>query len=214
MDADSHPGIATDDEQFLAAFEGGKIANQDFHHRDHLRLAWIQIRRLGLEQASDTVATAIPGFDTPHGHPDAFIAPPPTLPRKRGRATDDLRSAVRSLRTFALKYPGAAEDFPWGERTIKVRGKIFAFLSEDGEKLYLTVKLPHSSDAALGLPFTSPTRYRLGRSGWVSARVPRGSAVPMDMFRDWIAESYRAVAGPHPSPPPQGGGKGSMAHGR
>jgi predicted DNA-binding protein (MmcQ/YjbR family) len=105
-----------------------------------------------------------------------------------------LRTAVRSLRTFALKHPGAAEDFPWGERTIKVRGKIFAFLSEDGEKLYLTVKLPHSSDAALGLPFTSPTRYRLGRSGWVSARFPKGSAVPMDMFRDWIAESYRAVA--------------------
>ena len=105
-----------------------------------------------------------------------------------------MRAAVRSLRTFALKYPGAAEDFPWGERTIKVRGKIFAFLSEDGEKLYLTVKLPHSSDAALGLPFTSPTRYRLGRSGWVSARFPRGSAIPLDLFRDWIAESYRAVA--------------------
>ena len=140
----------------------------------------------------------------PPDPPVVFIAPTPTLPRKRGRATDDLRAAVRSLRTFALKYPGAAEDFPWGERTIKVRGKIFAFLSEDGEKLYLTVKLPHSSDAALGLPFTSPTRYRLGRSGWVSARFPKGSAVPMDMFRDWIAESYRAVAGPHPALPRKG----------
>jgi predicted DNA-binding protein (MmcQ/YjbR family) len=105
-----------------------------------------------------------------------------------------LRAAIRTLRSFALKYPEAAEDFPWGERTIKVRGKIFAFLSEDGEMLYLTVKLPQSSDAALGLPFTSPTRYRLGRSGWVSARFPKGSAIPLDMFRDWIEESYRAVA--------------------
>ncbi|MDQ6720813.1 MAG: MmcQ/YjbR family DNA-binding protein [Candidatus Dormibacteraeota bacterium] len=102
--------------------------------------------------------------------------------------------AVRALRQFALRRPEAVEDFPWGERTIKVRGKIFAFLSEDGEKLYLTVKLPKSSEAALGLPFTTPTRYRLGRSGWVSVRFPKGSAIPLDMFRDWIEESYRAVA--------------------
>src|SRR5438067_6901355 len=133
------------------------------------------------------------------------IAPSPTLPRKRGReenvparkrgrAKSDLALAVQALRKFALSHPQAAEDFPWGERTIKVRGKIFAFLSQDGETLYLTVKLPQSADAALGLPFTTPTRYRLGRSGWVSARFPKGSAIPLDMFRDWIAESYRAVA--------------------
>src|SRR5256714_11017166 len=113
----------------------------------------------------------------------------------------DLSRALTALRKVALSYPEAAEDFPWGERTIKVRGKIFLFLSEDGEKLYLTVKLPKSSESALGLPFTSPTRYRLGRSGWVSARFPKGSAIPLDMFRDWIEESYLAVAGPHPALP-------------
>ena len=95
---------------------------------------------------------------------------------------------------LALKRRSRGPTGRGGERTIKVRGKIFAFLSEDGEKLYLTVKLPQSSDAALGLPFTSPTRYRLGRSGWVSARFPKGSAIPLDMFRDWIEESYCAVA--------------------
>jgi len=120
--------------------------------------------------------------------------------RKRGGAQSDLALAVQALRKFALSHPQAAEDFPWGERTIKVRGKIFVFLSEDGERLYLTVKLPQSSDAALGLPFTSPTRYRLGRSGWVSARFPKGSAIPLEMFQDWIEESYRAVA-PHPALP-------------
>ncbi len=106
----------------------------------------------------------------------------------------ELSRAVQQLRKFALGHPEAREDFPWGERTIKVRGKIFVFLSQDGDKLYLTVKLPHSADAALGLPFTVPTRYRLGRSGWVSARFPKSSAIPLDMFRDWIEESYCAVA--------------------
>jgi len=106
----------------------------------------------------------------------------------------ELSRAVQALRRVALGYPEAAEDFPWGDRTIKVRGKIFLFLGENKETLNLTVKLPESADAALGLPFTSPTRYRLGRSGWVSARFPKDSEIPLDMFRDWIDESYRAVA--------------------
>jgi predicted DNA-binding protein (MmcQ/YjbR family) len=106
----------------------------------------------------------------------------------------ELSRALQQLRKAALGYPEAVEDFPWGDRTIKVRGKIFAFLSQGDGTLNLTVKLPQSADAALGLPFTSPTRYRLGRSGWVSARFPKDSEIPLDMFRDWIDESYRAVA--------------------
>jgi predicted DNA-binding protein (MmcQ/YjbR family) len=108
----------------------------------------------------------------------------------------ELSRAMQALRKRALSYPEAKEDFPWGERTIKVRGKIFLFLGNDKEKLYLTVKLPQTVDAALGLPFCTPTRYRLGRSGWVSAHFPEGAEIPLDMFRDWIDESYRAVAPP------------------
>jgi predicted DNA-binding protein (MmcQ/YjbR family) len=106
----------------------------------------------------------------------------------------ELSRAVQILRRFALSHPEAVEEFPWGDRTIKVRGKIFVFLGRGDGSLNLTVKLPQSAEAALGLPFTSPTRYRLGRSGWVSARFPEGSEIPLDMFRDWIDESYRAVA--------------------
>ena len=56
------------DEDFLAAFESGRIENLNFHHRDHLRLAWIQIKRLGVEQGSDAVAAAIQRFAARHGH--------------------------------------------------------------------------------------------------------------------------------------------------
>jgi hypothetical protein len=71
MDINQKP-IALADQQFLAAFEAGQIANQNFHHRDHLRLAWIQIRRLGLERASDAVAGAIRQFAARHGHADRY----------------------------------------------------------------------------------------------------------------------------------------------
>jgi hypothetical protein len=71
MPFDQNP-VTPDDEAFLAAFEAGRIANQSFHHRDHLRLAWIQIRRLGLEQASEAVAAAIRRFASDHGRADRY----------------------------------------------------------------------------------------------------------------------------------------------
>jgi hypothetical protein len=71
MDFDQQP-ITPADQQFLAAFDAGQIANQNFHHRDHLRLAWIQIRRLGLDRASDAVAGAIRHFAARHGHADRY----------------------------------------------------------------------------------------------------------------------------------------------
>jgi hypothetical protein len=72
MDSEGETGVTAADGQFLAAFEAGKIANHDFHHRDHLRLAWIQIHRLGLDRASDTVAGAIRQFAGRHGHADRY----------------------------------------------------------------------------------------------------------------------------------------------
>src|SRR6267378_5646949 len=72
MDSEGQTGLTAADERFLAAFESGQIANQDFHHRDHLRLAWIQIRRLGLHRASDAVARAIRQFAARHGHGDRY----------------------------------------------------------------------------------------------------------------------------------------------
>ncbi len=71
MDFDQ-PAVTPADELFLRAFEAGQIANQSFHHPDHLRLAWIQIRRLGLEPASEAVARAISDFAARHGRADRY----------------------------------------------------------------------------------------------------------------------------------------------
>jgi predicted DNA-binding protein (MmcQ/YjbR family) len=98
------------------------------------------------------------------------------------------------LRAFALGFPEAYEDFPWGERVAKVKGKVFVFLGTDGDTLGLSVKLPESGMLALGLPFASPTGYRLGKAGWVTARFAKREKAPVDLLRSWIDESYRAVA--------------------
>lgn len=106
----------------------------------------------------------------------------------------DPKSLAGKLRARAMKYPEATEDFPWGERAIKVRGKAFLFLRAEGRGVSFSVKLPHSAAEALELPFTQPTPYGLGRHGWVMAEVDGSRDAPVSTFEAWLDESYRAVA--------------------
>lgn len=55
------------DQEFLHAFETGHLSPADFHHRDHLRLAWLQVGRLGVAGAADAVAAGIRRFAAAHG---------------------------------------------------------------------------------------------------------------------------------------------------
>lgn len=100
-----------------------------------------------------------------------------------------------ALREHFIKYPEVHEDFPWGHRTLKVRGKAFVFLSHEGDQgLSLSVKLGASHETALLLPFVEPTGYGLGKSGWITARFPDGETPPMPILVGWIDESYRLIA--------------------
>jgi predicted DNA-binding protein (MmcQ/YjbR family) len=108
-----------------------------------------------------------------------------------------LGRAETALRKFALAYPEATDEYPWGHLAVKVKGKIFVTMStgkSDGRFLTLSVKLPVSGKFALTLPFASPTGYGLGKSGWVTARFEAEDEVPIDRLREWIDESFRAVA--------------------
>src|SRR5688572_30033796 len=103
--------------------------------------------------------------------------------------------ALKLLRAFGLNYPGAHTKSPWpGHLDLAVKDKTFAYLSIEGEPFSISCKLPQSCSAALMLPFTQPTGYGLGKSGWVTATFPEGKAPPVDLFRSWIDESYRAQA--------------------
>lgn len=104
-------------------------------------------------------------------------------------------SPIHHLRALGLKYPGAHTKSPWpGHLDLAVGGKTFAFLSADGEPFSISCKLPQSSEAALMLPFVSPTAYGMGKSGWVTAKLEEGQSPPLDVFESWIDESYRAIA--------------------
>jgi predicted DNA-binding protein (MmcQ/YjbR family) len=107
---------------------------------------------------------------------------------------DPLAQALEVLRTSALAYPEATEDHPWGETAIKVKGKVFIFLSRHDGGLNLSMKLPVSNAAALEMPFAQPTGYGLGKHGWITSRFEVGDVIPIDLLREWLDESFRAVA--------------------
>ena len=109
------------------------------------------------------------------------------------RAASKASAARETLRALALGYPDAKEDFPWGERVVKVRKKVFVFMGMDGD-FGMSVKLPGSGTMALMLPFATPTGYGLGKSGWVTVRFAANDSPPVDLLAEWIDESYRAVA--------------------
>ena len=107
-----------------------------------------------------------------------------------------VKQAEKKLITFALNYPEAVLQHPWGHDAVKVRGKMFAAFggAESPKAFSMTVKLPVSSEMALTLAWVEPTGYGLGKSGWVTARLTAGSDVDLDTMKGWIDQSYRAVA--------------------
>ena len=116
-------------------------------------------------------------------------------PRARGRIA--LRDLFNGLREHALAMPEATEEFPWGDRAAKVRGKVFAFLGSvdrPGAAWKLTVKLPESGTQILTMPFAKPTGYGLGKSGWVTLTCSDDELLPLEMIKSFVVESYRAVA--------------------
>ena len=116
------------------------------------------------------------------------------MPSKKTQA----QKAEAALREQALSYPEAYEDFPWGERVVKVKKKIFVFLGASGaragEGLTLAIKLPESGLSALALPFAEPTGYGLGKAGWVTLTFGARERPPVALLRRFLEESYRAVA--------------------
>lgn len=110
--------------------------------------------------------------------------------------------AKTALRRYALTFPDAWEDHPWGEDVAKVGKKVFVFFGRPPDvALMVGVKLPASLLYARSRSFTVPMGYGMDRHGWIVAQFKATDDVPMDLMKEWIAESYEAIA-PKPKPVP------------
>jgi hypothetical protein len=64
------------DTEFARAFEAGAVANADFHHVDHLRLAWVYLAECPtVDAAVDRMAAALRRFAAAAGHPEKYSQP-------------------------------------------------------------------------------------------------------------------------------------------
>ena len=60
------------DDEFLEAFESGTLPTSEFHHRDHLRMAWLYVTRLGAPQAAARVLETLLRFAARQGAAQIF----------------------------------------------------------------------------------------------------------------------------------------------
>ena len=98
-------------------------------------------------------------------------------------------------RTFGLSLPEAREEFPFGHSVLKVNKKIFVFFGQTpaGDPT-VAVKLPESCEEALERACAHPTGYGLGKGGWVTVTLGKSDSPVATLLKEWIHESYAAVA--------------------
>jgi len=60
------------DAEFVAAFESCALPNTEFHHADHIRLAWIYLRELPLVEALERFRGGLKRFAAHHGVPGLY----------------------------------------------------------------------------------------------------------------------------------------------
>jgi hypothetical protein len=60
------------DQEFVRMFEACELADDNFHHRDHIRLAWIYLERYGELEARGQIARAIRKFASHYGKSDKY----------------------------------------------------------------------------------------------------------------------------------------------
>ena len=101
---------------------------------------------------------------------------------------------MKEIRKHCLSFPQTREDHPWDHSAFKVKGKVFVFAGADDEGWGISVKLEESHASALMKPFASPTRYGLGKHGWVSLRFSPRETPPMALLKRWIEESFTVIA--------------------
>jgi hypothetical protein len=93
------------DDEFVYAFLSGALSPAQFHHQDHVRLAWCLIRKSGPEEAGQTIRAAIRHFAAAHGQSSKYHE---TLTQFWMRLVShliDTRPEISVFETFLRTFP-------------------------------------------------------------------------------------------------------------
>jgi hypothetical protein len=102
------------DEQFIAAMEQLRIANANFHHRDHIRLAWAYLQRDNASLAGENLADCIRRYATHNNAPRKYHHTLTLAWVRLVAAAMCLTPALQSFEPFATAHPFLFEvRLPW-----------------------------------------------------------------------------------------------------
>jgi hypothetical protein len=97
----------------------------------------------------------------------------------------------KDLRRLCLSLPEAEERETWGEATFRVRDKIFAMGSPDGDFASLKASLDDQSGLVAMDPDTFAVSAYTGRYGWVRVRL---KTIPPELARRLVTNAWKRTA--------------------
>lgn len=102
------------DDQFIAAMEQLHIANANFHHRDHIRLAWAYLRNSNLSMAEQKITNCIRRFAAHNSAPRKYHHTITLAWMRVVAATMRLTPAIHTFEEFAAAHPFLFDPrLPW-----------------------------------------------------------------------------------------------------
>ncbi|MFI6843657.1 MmcQ/YjbR family DNA-binding protein [Kitasatospora sp. NBC_00085] len=95
------------------------------------------------------------------------------------------------FRAMALALPEAEQQPTWEIETLRVRTKIFAMGSPDGETVSVKASREDQTELLAAEPEVFSYPKYVGRHGWVGVRLDR---VDPEELRDLLTEAWRLTA--------------------
>ncbi|MBD0688675.1 MmcQ/YjbR family DNA-binding protein [Streptomyces sp. CBMA123] len=95
------------------------------------------------------------------------------------------------FRAMALALPEAAQEPTWGIETLRVRGKVFAMGSPEGDSITLKASREDQAELIAAEPEVFSFARYVGRHGWVSVRLDLVDPAELD---DLVTEAWRRTA--------------------
>lgn len=112
----------------------------------------------------------------------------------------DLTDVIEKLHQHAMRLAHVVESVACKgtvieKRTVTVNKRAFVFLGTRDAMLKLGKSLPE----AWKLAEREPERFRPSASGWTKITFTPGSAMPVDVLKRWIDESYGIMSAGQPA---------------
>ena len=97
---------------------------------------------------------------------------------------------TEAIRLKASLYPEVDEGTACTQSSFKARKKAFLYIGEQGGRYKAMFKLDDSIIEASDLATNEPTRFEVGKHGWVTARFSADEPMPEPLWSRWLDESY------------------------